>query len=336
MARWELLTPETAREIWDQNLFRFTDFSPFQMYAWGEYNRALNWKPLYLAARNENDEVVALMLGLLRRYPFGTGLLWCAGGPVGDVKTLDRSLQQTLLKTTNLKRLYCRFRCDRERSIGEALALNQQSWMRSWFMQYSNWTMELDLRPDEAQMLSNCSRNWRRNLLRAQKNNLQIRLWADPDIDEIIEVYAEMQARKNLPQLISRQQLEALFERVGSNFICYRADDEDGKVVALRGCLIAGGRALDYLAASTERGRDLRASYVVFWKLLQECSRRGAQFYDLSGIDPHENPGVYSFKKETGARHVELLGEWDWASSNWLRCLGNWAIWQRHRLKAKG
>lgn len=336
MAKWELLADDLAREIWDQNLIGFPYFSPFQTYAWGEYNRALNWEPLYLAARDESGEIIAMMLGLLRRYPLSVGLLWCAGGPVGSVQTLDDSLHQTLMKRTNLKRLYCRFRSDRERSASEALALNNQSWMRSWFMQYSNWTMELDLGQGAAEMLSNCSRNWRRNLLRAQKNDLKIRLWTDPDIDEIIAVYDEMQARKNLPRLVSRRQLEALFERAGSNLICFRAEDREGKLVALRGCLIAGNRALDYLAASTERGRELRASYGVFWRLLEECRGRGARFYDLSGIDPHRNPGVYAFKKETGARPVELLGEWDWASSGWMRWLGNWAIWQRDRLKAKG
>jgi lipid II:glycine glycyltransferase (peptidoglycan interpeptide bridge formation enzyme) len=335
MAQWELLTNETARRVWDQNLIRLAGFSPFQMYAWGEYSRALNWEPLYLAARDEKGEIVAMMLGLLRRYPLSIGLMWCAGGPVGDVKTWDHTLQQTLLKATNLKRLYCRFRCDRERKVDEALALNNQNWMRSWFMLHSCWTMELDLTQSETEILSKCSRNWRRNLQKAKENNLQIRLWNNPDIDEIAAAYSEMQERKNLPEQFSRKELETLFERTGANFICYRADDENGNLIALRGCLIIGERALDHLAVTTERGRDLRASYLLLWRLFQDCRERGVKFYDLSGIEPHGNPGVFKFKRETGARPVEQLGEWDWASSNWLRWFGNWAIWKRYRLQAK-
>ena len=57
------------------------------------------------------------------------------------------------------------------------------------------------------------------------------------------------------------------------------------------------------------------------------------QFYDLGGIDPWANPGVYTFKKETGAREVELLGEWDSASSEWLRLFGNLAISKRENIK---
>ena len=154
MTKWELLTNESARQIWDENLIRFDDYSPFQMFAWGEYNRALGWQPVYLAARSENGEITAMMLGLLRRYPFGVGLLWCAGGPVGDLSELGADFYQTLTEATKLKRLYCRFRCDRERNIKDVLALNQQGWMRSWFIMHSSWTMELDLAQDESQLLN--------------------------------------------------------------------------------------------------------------------------------------------------------------------------------------
>lgn len=326
MTKWELLTNESARQIWDENLIRFDGYSPFQMYAWGEYNRALGWQPVYLAARSATGEITAMMLGLLRRYPLSVGLLWCAGGPVGDLSALGADFYQTLTEATKLKRLYCRFRCDRERNIKDVLALNRQGWMRSWFIMHSSWTMELDLAVDDAQLLSNCSPNWRRNLRLAQKNNLQIRFWENPDIDELAAVYDEMQTRKNLPEQFSRDELKNLFEQAGKNFVCYCAEDENGKLVALRGCLIVGERAIDHLAATTLRGRELRASFPVFWKLLQASRERGVRFYDLSGIDPHKNPGVYTFKKETGARPVESLGEWDWATSDWLRWFGNWAI----------
>ncbi len=335
MVTWEVLADETARQIWDENLIRFDDCSPFQMYAWGEYNRALGWQPVYLAARNATGEIAAMMLGLLRRYPFGVGLLWCAGGPVGDLSALGEDFFQTLTEATKLKRLYCRFRCDRERNIKDVLALNQQGWMRSWFIMHSSWTMELDLAVDDERLLKNCSRNWRRNFRLGQKNNLHIRLWTNPDIDELTAVYEEMQTRKNLPEQFSRAELKNLFERTGNNFICYRAEDATGKLVALRGCLIVGERAIDHLAATTLRGRDLRASFPVFWRLLQECRARGVRFYDLSGIDPHQNPGVYNFKKETGARPVESLGEWDWATSDSLRWFGNWAIRRKSRQPRK-
>jgi hypothetical protein len=303
------------------------------MYVWGEHNRSLGWQPLYLIAQNESGEISAMMLGLLRRYPLSIGLVWCEGGPVGDIKIWDKNLEKVIIRETRVKRLYFRFRCDRERNIEDALALNYQGWMRSWFRMNSSFTMGIDLNKTEDLFLKNCSRNWRRNLKLAEKENINVRLWTNPDIDEIYEVFAEMQKLKNLPELFSRDELGSIFANAGENIICIRGEDENGELIAVRACLAVGKRACDYLAATTEGGRKKRASYLVLWHLLHECRDQGINFYDLGGIDPFDNPGVYTFKKQTGAEPLEALGEWDRASSEWMRWFGNWAIWRKDKIK---
>ena len=40
------------------------------------------------------------------------------------------------------------------------------------------------------------------------------------------------------------------------------------------------------------------------WSLDKNCTR-----YDLEGIDPVGNPGVYAFKKKMGGREVMLAGK---------------------------
>ncbi|HEY6802593.1 MAG TPA: hypothetical protein VI306_03340, partial [Pyrinomonadaceae bacterium] len=72
---WRLLTNEEALASWDEALLKFADHTPFQSYAWGEYRRALGWEPYHWAAFNERGEVVAMMLGLVRRYPLKFGLV---------------------------------------------------------------------------------------------------------------------------------------------------------------------------------------------------------------------------------------------------------------------
>ena len=86
MVRWELLTDEEARRVWDQTLVRFSDCAPFQTYVWGEYRRGLGWEPYRWAAFNEAGEVVAMMQGYLRRHLFGLGLVWSEGGPVDSLR----------------------------------------------------------------------------------------------------------------------------------------------------------------------------------------------------------------------------------------------------------
>lgn len=334
MFKWKLLTNETASRIWDKNLARFDDCSPFQSYAFGQYQQQLGWKPCYWAATDETGETAAMCLGLLRPYPLGFGMLWCVGGLVGNIEAWDENLRKTILDATGLKRLYVRFRCDRERNVTDALFLNYRGWARSIVPMTSSFSMELDLTGDEDALCSKLARRWRRNLRTAEQNNLTIKICPNPDIEEISRVYIEMEKRKNLPQQFSPEKLENLFKQAQSNLIFYRCEDEDGNLICFRGCLTVGNRACDYLAATTEKGRELRASYAVLWQMLGHCREQGIEFYDLGGIDPWENPGVHTFKKETGAREVEFLGEWDWATSPWLRLLGNWAIGRRQNRKS--
>lgn len=333
MVRWELLTDETARLVWDQTLVRFDDCAPFQTYAWGEYRRGLGWEPFRWAAFNEQDEVIAMMQGYLRRHLFGIGMVWSEGGPVGDLSVCGESLQAAITSTTGLRRLYCRFRCDRGRNIEDALKLSAQGWQMPWSPLTSSYSMTLDLTQDENHLLASCERNWRRNLRSAEKCNLTTRQWLDPDTDEVSAIFLSMQNLKGLEEQHSRKEVEELLKNLKEQFVLYRCDDEQGELVSLGGFLVIGGRASAWYAATTERGRKLHASYAIFWALVQHCRTIGVRSYDLAGIDPVKNPGVYRFKRATGATPVELLGEWDWASRPWLRWFGNWAIAQRSLIK---
>jgi hypothetical protein len=333
MAEWKQLSEEAARQKWDRQLIKFADCSPYQTYSWGQYQKTLGWEPCYFVAESDDGNVAAMFLGLLRRYPLKTGFMWCTGGPIGDFKTWDENLPKTVLKAINLKRLHVRFRCDSERDPQMVLFLKHRNWKQSISTITSNVSMELDLSVAENDFSSKLSRNWRRNLAAARENNLVVKLCANPDVEEIYQVYSEMEKRKNLPPQFSKEKLENIFKSAGSNLIFYRCEDASGNLLCFRGCLTIGDRAGDYLAATTENGVKQRASYLTLWQLLKDCRERGIKLYDLGGIDPWENPGVYRFKKETGAREIEYLGEWDWANTSWLRLLGNLAISQKQKIK---
>lgn len=333
MAKWELLSEERARLIWDQTLARFDDCSPFQFYAWGEYRRGLGWEPYRWVAFDGQGEVIAMMQGYLRRHPFGLGLVWSEGGPVGDLSACDDSLQAAITRATGLRRVYCRFRCDRKRNIEDALRLGPQGWSIPWSPLTSNYTMTLDLTQDEVQLLKGCERNWRRNLKRSEESNLEIHQWLQPTVEQILSVYGSMQQVKGLEEQHSRAEIEQLLLNASERLVVYRCDDEGGQLISLMACLVVGDKACSVLSATSAQGRELHASYGILWAMIQHCRNLGVRTYDLAGIDPVRNPGVYRFKRATGATPVELLGEWDWASRPWLRWFGNWAISQRNRIR---
>jgi hypothetical protein len=333
MAIWQLLSNEVAQKSWDEALLRLPDYSPFQTYGWGEYQRALGWVPYRWVAFNEHGEIVAMMLGLMRRYPFSVGLIWSEGGPVGDLSVCDESLQKVIRQTTGVKRIYCRFRCDRQRQVEDTLILNARGWRRSWFSLTTSYSMTLDLAQEESQLLAGCERNWRRNLRRAWEGNLTVQQWTDPSVDEIVSAYDSMQSLKGLEEQHSRAEFEHILTHLRQLLVIYRCINERGQLVSLHGWLIFGNRATALLSATTEQGRELHASYAVIWAMVQHCRLLHLQSVDLGGIDPVLNPGVYRFKKATGATPIEYLGEWDWASRPWLQWFGNWAISRRQRLR---
>jgi hypothetical protein len=331
MIKWRLLSDEEARQLWDVKLESFADCSPYQTHGWGEYRRALGWQPCRWAAFDEAGEVVAMMQGALRRY-LSFGLVWSEGGPVGDLSVCDESLQSAIKETTGLKLVYCRFRCDRERDIEDVLQLNAQGWSIPWAPMFSSYSMSLDLLKDEESLLASADIRWRQNLRRAAKQKLTVKQWLDADPDQILSVYLSMQAVKGLEEQHSREEIAQVIEHLNERLVLYRCDDEHGELVSLGGSFVIGTRAGNWFAATNEGGRKLRASYLIFWSLIQHCKKAGVRFYDLAGIDPVRNPGVYRFKRGSGARHIEYLGEWDWASHSLCRWFGNWAIARRTRI----
>lgn len=329
MVGWRLLSRDEAAESWDENLLRFDDFTHTQTYSWGEYRSVFGWRPCRWVVSGADGEIVAMMQGLLRIYPGKIGLIWVPGGPVGDIQYWNSDLRRTLAETTGLSRLYVRICPTRPYRAEDALALRSLGWQRSAAPLLSGLSMIYSPAQNEELRIASCSRNWRHNLRRADKYGLTYHRWEHPDIETMFGIYQSMQDYKNLGQQFSKEDLAAMFDKLGDHIVLYRCDDENGEPVSLRGCIIFGGKGWDLFAATSVKGRKIYASYGLFWQLMRHCQEMGVGHYDMSGIDPFHNPGVYDFKKGTGAVPLEYLGEWDWATSTLLGAGANWMISRR-------
>ena len=62
----------------------------------------------------------------------------------------------------------------------------------------------------------------------------------------------------------------------------------------------SGNMAIYLLGATSAKGRDLRASYVAQWAVIDYARELGLGHYDLGGVDRQENPSVYRFKERMG------------------------------------
>lgn len=77
------------------------------------------------------------------------------------------------------------------------------------------------------------------------------------------------------------------------------------------GAVVArSGRHLHYFwGASDRRFSKYRVSEAIHWQVIQDGVASGMARYDLEGIDPVGNPGVYQFKRKMGGDEMALCGK---------------------------
>lgn len=158
---------------------------------------------------------------------------------------------------------------------------------------------------------------WRRNIRKAEKAGVVVRVGAREDLAAFHPVYVETAARDHFtPRGL------AYFERMwdalnshGEHLHLYLAD-HDGHVAAATLMVVVGDHAWYSYGASTTADRDVRPSNALQWRMISDAHALGCRTYDLRGIadtlDPtHHLQGLVQFKVGTGGYAQEYAGEWD-------------------------
>jgi len=90
----------------------------------------------------------------------------------------------------------------------------------------------------------------------------------------------------------------------------------NGQLVAGHVCSMLGDTAVVLLRAGTPAAREHRAAYLLQWYALRVARERGCRWYDLGGIDPENNPGVYTFKAGLGGVEITAPGPFEIAPTS--------------------
>lgn len=322
--------PESkAEKEWDAALPEFPACNFYQSYGWGECKRRLGWT-IRRGSVMADGKPVAMAQCLVRNFkPLQTILAWVPGGPAGTPEgclRLGQALQREYGKRTFLIR------------VG---ILDEESEERKRQMVAAGWrpalapvghpvTFQLDLTPEEEARRQALSGNWRHNLARGEARGGYIEIIdARCSLKPLWAVFEDMSRLKRFVAWPGLQELEAMREALGPRMTLAVAVDEQGMPCAARAFAQIGSLAYDLVAAVSEAGRRRYAGYLLMWRLLEIARSRGVTVYDLSGADPRRAAGVFHFKKGLGGRLVPLMGEWEWATAEWLRWGVNFAIWCR-------
>jgi hypothetical protein len=326
MSNWKEWTAPLAD--WDDAMKRFASQTIYQTSSWGVHQSGFGWEVLRIA-HYENDTVQVLAQVLIRRAPFGAVVAWCPGGPIGNASLLDDQFVRCIKELCGARFLYLRIGL--MTSTDETNALGKLDWHKCDKSLGAKETLMYDLASPEPARRDACSANWKRNLRRSEQRGNRPYVWENPSSDQIASAIASMDEYKALDpnHSLSLDRITSLVANLGNNLIFVRMDNEDGQVLSIRAACYSQELAWDMIAVTTPAGRKEYSSYEVFWKLCQELQQRGVLRLDFSGIDPINNVGVYNFKKGTGARAFEYMGEWECAQPTFIRKIASTVIARR-------
>lgn len=298
---------------WETALLSFDDANIYQSGHWGLHRSKFGWSVTQLA-HTSNGSVTAIAQVLHRKITPLVTLCWIPGGPIGDLKTCDTKFTSCIRKLFVTPMIYIHL-SPMTRYSGELASwLQLHGWRKPSEMLNSDKTLIYPIESNVSQRREKLSKNWSRNLSRGEQRELTVSEWTNPNASQIATLTSEMSQYKKLGS--KRQQIEqtteSLLRSFGNDILMVRCLNKDGNILALRGAVKLGHKAFDMFAAATPAGRKEYASNLCFWKLIEICQRDGITVYDLSGVDPQRNAGVYNFKKGTGATDFTYLGEWSY------------------------
>ena len=319
MVTWSLYDSDENGESWDELLSVFEHRSYAQLYRWGEYKKKLGWHVLRVVAENDKGECIALAQSLYKTYPLGLAVMWVPGGPTGDMSSINKALFDTLHKNSRCKFLYCRI----SPFVDNGNLQNSTSWRQVRHALNSNKSMMLELSDYDFDSKNKLTKNWKKNLRRSGNYDLISERIENPNYQIIESIYRDMEQYKGIDIQYSSLELKNIFRFLSRHVTLFICKNGDGDPIAVRGCIIHKDKAWDFIAASNQESRKKYASYKLLWDVIEYCSSKNVYSYDMGGIDPVNNTGVWNFKKGTGATEIIYEGEYEKASIPLLASLMN-------------
>lgn len=260
----------------------------------------------HLILKNNGTIVAIAQIGL-RRFPlFHTATANVHWGPLWRKKDQAPDYNNFALIVASLKNEYAIKRklllrlwpneVDNSHSEIKNIILNNNFIHSSTDRPYR--TLRLDITPSVDVLRKNLDQKWRNQLNRAEKNNLTINEGTSDDFYQIfLKLQKEMLERKNFTPGVNYEQYRQIQNGLTEEqkmriFTC----ESSGEPIAIAMCSCIGDTGIYMLGAMGDNGLKLNGSNLLQWLMLKWLKDHGCKYYDLGGIDPEENPGVYRYK----------------------------------------
>jgi len=307
-ATWEIQVDQTDSEAWSQLLEQFDDASIYQTAAYGE----VRWgkKNLSRIVLKRGGEVVGIaQLRTIRPTPLKCGIAYLRWGPLWERRGHALDMEVPARLASAIEEEYSKRRNLFVRILPNAFAGSGRAEVfRAAFSQFAFESSEshevyrtfvVDLAPSLEELRKGLDKKWRNQLTRSEKNSLTVISGRGrAEFRAFCEMYAQMLKRKIFETTVNIEEFERIQEQLPVSqrmhiLIC----QSQGVPVAGLVASAMGNSAIYLLGATSDTGLNAKGAYLLQWTILSHFKQSGIRFYDLGGIDPEENPGVYHFKK---------------------------------------
>jgi lipid II:glycine glycyltransferase (peptidoglycan interpeptide bridge formation enzyme) len=305
---WQVEVDRTGSAEWSQMLDLFEDANIYQTAAyaevrWGERNISR------LVLKNSGKVVGMAQLRIIRPTPFKYGLAYLRWGPLWERRCYppDSEVPTRMAQAIGLE--YAKNRGLFVHIIPNAFVNTMRADVfRASFKNFMCGTNKadrtyrtflMDLTPSLEEIRLKLDKKWRNQLTCAEKNNLYVIAGNDSNLYRIFcDIYYQMRQRKTFETTVDADEFrriqEALTETQRMRVLICMAN---GVPVAGIVASTIGDCAIYLLGATGDDGMKSKGSYLLQWSMICWLKAHGIKSYDLGGIDPKNNQGVFHFKR---------------------------------------
>ena len=309
-----------GKDDWNHCLNQFKDKNIFQSYEWGELKKSEGWEVLHIIVTDNETLKCILLAQVLTKKVMGIKIAWCPGGPIVQCDNSNNGIDalekfQEVIFEEKIFNLRCKpYMLD--------ISKNQKIFSnisKSTYSFTSSKSILLKIVSDD-EFLQQVKKKHRYSIKQSEKSGLTWKRCSSSDTAKVFSsVHDEMQENKNLKLpiidiAVFEKILNANKDNVSRLFTF--AGFENNNPVSV--CLISilGNKAFYHYAASTERGRELSASYGMIYNLVRELKNLSIAELDFGGVSTDESSsGVDFFKHGFNGQVFNKIGEFDIAKS---------------------
>lgn len=305
---WQVEVDRATSAEWSQMLDLFDDANIYQTFAyggvrWGEKNLS------HLVLKRDGEVLGMAQLRIVRPTPLKFGMAYLRWGPLWERRGLPLDPEVPTRMAGAIQDEYVDKRKLFVRILPNAFAgSSRATTMQAAFCKFipepldtgnTYRTFVLNLSSSLDELRSGLDKKWRNQLTRSEKNNLRVIAGhGSEEYRTFCQVYSQMRKRKTFETTVATDEFGHIQETLAESqrmriLIC----EDKGVPVAGLVASAMGDSAVYVLGATSDDGLNSKGAYLLQWSLIRWLKENGIKWYDLGGIDPEGNPGVYHFKR---------------------------------------